>query len=121
LKSSGFLSNRVTRSRNERFSRTVLVFGSSILCGTNSICRRTHREITIEMERVVRSRIRRRLSFSSSRGLAKYTKSAPDPVPSSAKEIARNEWLAKRTTEKTLVKRTSRPRVTAETTRESAG
>jgi len=29
--------------------------------------------------------------------------------------MARKEWLAKRTTEKTLVKRTSRPRVTAET------
>jgi hypothetical protein len=49
--------------------------------------------------------------------LAKYTKSAPDPVPSRAKEMARKEWLAKRTTEKTLVKRTSRPRVTAETTK----
>jgi hypothetical protein len=49
--------------------------------------------------------------------LAKYTKSAPAPVPRRAKEMARKEWLAKRTTEKTRVKRISSPRVTAETTK----
>jgi hypothetical protein len=69
------------------------------------------------MEKNARSRIWRRLSSSGPRGLAKYTKSAPDPVPRRAKEMARKEWLAKRTTEKTLVKRTSSPKVTAETTK----
>ena len=100
-----------------RFSCIMRVLGTSIFCGTNSICSRPQRETTIVMEKIVRSRSWRRLSLSLSRGLAKYTKSAPDPVPSRAKEMARKEWLAKRTTEKTLVKRTSRPRVTAETTK----
>jgi DNA-binding transcriptional regulator/RsmH inhibitor MraZ len=51
------------------------------------------------------------------RGLARYTRRPPEPVPSRAREMAKKEWLAKRTTEKTRVKRISKPRVTTETTK----
>ena len=94
--------------------------GSKAGMGSQSGNRWPQREMIMVRDRRAMSRIWRRWSFSLSRGLARYTRSAPEPVPSRAREMARKEWLAKRTTENTLVKRISRPRVTAETTKRTS-